>query len=293
VPARLTDTGAESSDTASEMNQQIQPPRSQNQTLCASRRAPDPLANCGVEALIPSNLPEPVRRELALLVESAQAAFGDELKSVVLFGSAAEGMLRPTSDVNLLLLLGKFDSERADRLREPLRRISAAIHLHAMFLLEAELPAAMEAFAVKFGDIVRRHHVLHGSDPFAGISPAPEKALARLKQILLNLAVRMREAYLLRSLREEQLVFVISEMTGPLRACAATLLELQGTPAASGKEALARVASTLLASPADTTLMEHISQARQTRALPAGTATSTFHSLRTLAEKMWAQANAM
>ncbi len=246
-----------------------------------------------MEVSIPSNLPEPVRRELASLVELAQSAFAADLKSIILFGSAAEGMLRPTSDVNLLLLLEKFDPDKADRLREPLRRISAAIDLHAMFLLEAELPAAMEAFAVKFGDIIRRHHVLYGSDPFAGLSPAPEKALARLKQILLNLTVRMREAYLLRSLREEQVVFLISEMTGPLRACAATLLELQGTPAASGKEALAKVASTLLTNPVDTELMEHISQARQTRALPDGASIPTFHALRALAEKMWAQANAM
>lgn len=246
-----------------------------------------------MEVSLPSNLPEPVRRELALLVELTQAAFGGALKSIILFGSAAEGMLRPASDVNLLVLLATFDPEKADALREPLRRIAAAIDLHAMFLLEAELPAAMEAFAVKFGDIARRRHVLCGSDPFAGLSPSPEKALARLKQILLNLTVRMREAYLLRSLREEQLVYLISEMTGPLRACASTLLELQGAPAANGKEALARLASTLLTSPVDTELMEHISQARQTRALPAGTATATFHALRELAEKMGAQANAM
>jgi hypothetical protein len=103
----------------------------------------------------------------------------------------------------------------------------------------------------------------------------------------------MREAYVLRSLREEQLVLLISEMTGPLRACAATMLELKGIPMANGKEALAKVAASLLSSPVDTELMDRISQARQARSLPAGTAATTFHSLRILAEKMWVQANAM
>jgi hypothetical protein len=175
-----------------------------------------------------------------------------------------------------------------------LRRISAAIRLHVMFLLDAELPAAMDAFAVKFGDIARRHRVLWGVDPFADRPLSPEKALARLKQILLNLAVRMREAYVLRSLREEQMVNLISELAGPLRACAATFMELKGTPEPNGKEALAKIAATLLPNAADAVeLMHRISEARETRTLPAGVAGPTFHALRSLTEKMCAQADAM
>jgi hypothetical protein len=247
-----------------------------------------------VEASIPQNLPEPVRSELDSFVARAQSAFGPDLRSVILFGSAAEGMLRPSSDVNLLLLLEKFEPAKADQLREPLRRTSAAIQLHAMFLLEAELPAAMEAFAVKFGDIARRRRVLWGVDPFAERALSPQKALARLKQILLNLAVRMREAYVLRSLREEQMVHLVSELAGPLRACAATFLEIQGTPETTGKEALAKVAAALLPSAAEADeLMQRISEARQTGALPAGVAGPTFHTLRSLTEKMWAQVESL
>ena len=229
-----------------------------------------------VDTLIPQNLPEPVTRVLGSFVESAKTAFGTELKSIVLFGSAADGMLRAASDVNVLLLLSAFDARKSESLREPLRNANAAIQLKAMFLLESELPAAIEAFAVKFGDITRRHVILFGSDPFAGVTVPRQAAITRVKQTLLNLTLRMREAYVARGLREEQLIFLISDMTGPLRASAATLLELQGTPAASGKEALAKVAATLLKSPADSELMDRISEARQTRTLPAGTAGAIF-----------------
>jgi len=37
------------------------------------------------------------------------AAFGDSLRSVILYGSGAEGRFRPTSDVNLLIVLSRFD----------------------------------------------------------------------------------------------------------------------------------------------------------------------------------------
>jgi len=48
---------------------------------------------------------EAVESVLAELVAAARSAFADALVSVVLFGSAAEGRLRPASDVNLLILL--------------------------------------------------------------------------------------------------------------------------------------------------------------------------------------------
>src|SRR5690348_7904854 len=115
-------------------------------------------------------LPEAVERALGSFLDAAKQAFGADLVSVVLFGSGAEQNLRPTSDVNILLVLKGFDQAKADQLREPLRFAHAAIELNAMFMLEAEVPAAMEAFAVKFSDILHRHRVLHGSDPFAHVT---------------------------------------------------------------------------------------------------------------------------
>ena len=56
--------------------------------------------------------------------------------------------MRAASDVNVLVLLSDSHREKADQLREPMRTAHAAIRLSAMFLLEAELPAAIEAFAV-------------------------------------------------------------------------------------------------------------------------------------------------
>src|SRR6185295_2756121 len=110
--------------------------------------------------------------------------------SVVLYGSGAEGQLRPTSDVNVMIVLTEFDRKRVDALREPLRIAHAAIKLTAMFLLESEIAAASESFAVKFSDILRRRRVLVGSDPFQGISITRQAEITRLKQVLFNLQLR-------------------------------------------------------------------------------------------------------
>ena len=57
-------------------------------------------------------LPENVERVLEGFVQSAQTAFGTDLISVVLYGSAAEGRMRSTSDVNVIVVLSRFDGAR-------------------------------------------------------------------------------------------------------------------------------------------------------------------------------------
>lgn len=206
------------------------------------------------------SLPVPVDRVLRDFTEAVCHALGSDLHSIVLYGSAAEGRLRPTSDVNVILVLSNFVQAKVDLLRDSLRVAQAAIRLTPMFLLEAEIDTAATAFAQKFSDILRRRCVVYGPDPFAGVSVPRTATIARLKQVLLNLILRLRELYVLRSLREEQLALVIADMAGPLRSCAATLLELQGQPVESPKEALAQVANTLAASGWQETLT-HLSEA--------------------------------
>ena len=128
---------------------------------------------------------------LSQFVDAARQAYGDGLVSVVLYGSGAEGKLSPTSDVNLLLVLRSFSEESADRLRASFLAAEAAIRLRVMFLLEQELPAATEFFAQKFSDILRRHKVLSGADLLASINIARKAQIFRLKQVLLNLTLRL------------------------------------------------------------------------------------------------------
>lgn len=236
-----------------------------------------------------NELPAKVNSVLTDFVDSTKRAFENDLRSIVLYGSGAEGQLRPSSDVNVIVVLAKFDQNKADQLREPLRLAEAAIKLRAMFLLEEEVQPASHAFAVKFADVKRRRRVLYGDDPFAVISVSREDSIFRLKQTLLNLILRLRESYISRGLREEQLVATIADAAGPLRSCAATLLELEGVSAPSAKEALQQISSSL---PGNEDL-QLVSEARQRHALPAGAAAPTLFHLMELARLMWVRAAAL
>jgi predicted nucleotidyltransferase len=123
-------------------------------------------------------------------------AFGDSLKSLLLFGSAAEGRLRATSDINLIMVFSHLDLDRVKAWRSDVELLVAAIDLQPLILLEDEIPAAAEAFAVKYFDILHRRRVLHGTDPFATLKISDEALQRRVSQVLLNLAMRLRHTML-------------------------------------------------------------------------------------------------
>lgn len=225
-------------------------------------------------------------------VQEAQNAFGPDLQAVILFGSAAEGRLRPMSDVNLMLVLAHCDPARIDAFRGALRTCHAAIRANVMFLLREELPLAARLFAVKFNDIKARHRLLWGEDPFPALEIDHAELRRRTREVLLNLAIRLRERYAMISLREEQLVPVISDATSPLRAAALALLEMRNEAGTlSPREALVKIAAAS-GKPEFVAAVEALPQVRQELSLAPGEAGPVLLQLSALASHLLAQLEA-
>ena len=239
-----------------------------------------------------SDLDGPVARTLTEFVAAAERALGADLKSIVLFGSAAENRLRATSDVNVIIVLTRFAREQIDVLSDAVLAGRAAIRLNVMWLLDAEIADAVEAFAVKFGDIARRHRVLWGTDPFATVSVPRRVAIARLKQVLLNLVLRLRANYALYSGREERLAALATDAAGPLRACAAEILELETSACVPPREALEQAVRTArredLAGAVDA-----LSEARKTGAVVPGTGAPLVLALSEIANHLLGRVKAL
>lgn len=188
---------------------------------------------------LPPGLPSETGNILRDFVERAREVFGESLQAAVLFGSAAEGRLRQQSDVNLILVLSVFTPQSATELSGALALARAAVDLHVMFLETSEIPAAFQCFAQKFGDILRRHFVVYGSNPFAGYGISRDDEILRTRQVLLNLGLRLRERYTLLSSHPDKMAAAIADAVGPLRTCAAAVHAIEGKPVASPKDAFA------------------------------------------------------
>jgi predicted nucleotidyltransferase len=219
----------------------------------------------------PADLMALADRVLDQLVRAARTTLEDDLLSVVLYGSAAEGRLRPASDVHLLFVLARLDALRFARLREPLRVAQVALRVSPMLVLQDELRAACHAFPDKFADLARRRRVLYGADVLEEITPTRAASVARLGQILLNHALRLRRGYALHSLREEQATRALAEATGAIRVCAATLFELRAEAVASPKRALSHWADALAGQPYGA-LLDRMARAHSGEDLPLGAA---------------------
>jgi predicted nucleotidyltransferase len=241
-----------------------------------------------IDNKIPEALPAAVRSWLSQSSQTLIDSLGEELEALILFGSAAEGLMRASSDVNLLIVLRRFDPERIDRASAVLQDAAAAVELHPMFLLASELPLAAESFSVKFDDIAHRHVVLYGKDPFDNLSIPRALIVKRLQQVLFNLTLRLRTLYANGRAREESLAALIADTAAPLRRSAFAILELRGDQPASPKAALESLAAEL---DGDWTGdLQNLSKAREDLHLDPGTAGNLILRLAELSEALRQQA---
>ena len=188
-----------------------------------------------------SDLPGDIADVLEEFTTRSIAAFGDSLKSLLLFGSAAEGRLRATSDVNVLMVFSGVPLDRVEGWRADVETLAAAADLKPLVLLEDEIAVAAEAFAVKYFDILHRRRVLHGADPFASLTISDDALRRRVAQVLLNLAMRLRHSLLLHN--DYARTRALTDAVGPLRASAVALQETSGQAPSAPREALLALAA--------------------------------------------------
>ena len=234
-------------------------------------------------------LPEAAQQGIDAFTAAARQVFGADLIAVVLYGSAADGRLRATSDVNVIIVLKRVERAALEAIGPAYRLAHAAIRLSAMFILESEIAFAAEAFAVKFADVSARHRVLYGTDPFERLTIDREAAIRRLRQVMINLTLRLREHLALSGAFPEQLALAAAEAVGPLRASAALILTLESGETAHPREALAAIAAAL----GQAAALEAITKARETGTEPEIGGSATLDGAITLAEALAARAEAL
>jgi hypothetical protein len=158
-----------------------------------------------------------------------------------------------------------------------------------MFILDSEIALASEAFALKFFDVSARHRVLWGSDPFAGLVIDRDSAKRRLRQVLINLTLRLREHRALSGVFPEQLALMAADAVGPLRAACALVLSLETGAVVHPRDALIAVA----AAGGKEAALAAITEARETGRVPAVGASAAIQAAIDLAALVATRAEAL
>jgi hypothetical protein len=102
---------------------------------------------------------------LAEFVAKMQTAAGDNLLSVVIYGSAAQGEFHPGySDLNLLCILRDTSFAALSRIAVAVKWWRKKKHHPPLVLAAQELTETADVFSIEFTDMKQRHRVLYGED---------------------------------------------------------------------------------------------------------------------------------
>jgi predicted nucleotidyltransferase len=132
------------------------------------------------------------------LVTQLQAAYGERLASVVLYGSAAGGDHIPNrSDYNVLVLLDAIDGARLSAASAVARAWREAGNPPPMTMTVEEWRRSSDIFPMEYADILERNRVLHGGAPFDGITVAPADLRLQLENQVMGKLLHLRQGALL------------------------------------------------------------------------------------------------
>jgi hypothetical protein len=141
-------------------------------------------------------LPAEVRRTLSAYLKDVDTLCGGDLKSVVLYGSAARGdYLTERSNLNLLLVLMTIEPTLLTRYAKVHRRWNKERLVVPLFLTRDELRASADLYPLEYTEMQDDHVVLAGEDPFDNVPIDPARLLLQCRQEISGNAVRLRQRF--------------------------------------------------------------------------------------------------
>jgi predicted nucleotidyltransferase len=151
--------------------------------------------------------------KLQEIVTRLQRACGDNLLSVVVYGSAArEDFHEKFSDVNLLVVLKQLVPASFAPLSDVLQWWTRGEKLRPPLVMTLEeLRESADVFAIELVDIQRSHKTLFGDDVVAGIDVPMNLHRVEVEHELRTTLLRLRHHFLLGSDNEDELRAVLAK----------------------------------------------------------------------------------
>jgi predicted nucleotidyltransferase len=127
---------------------------------------------------------------------SLGAALGDNLVSLVLFGSAARGThVQGRSDLNTLLIVRDATVARLHGAAPVVAEWARAGEPPPLIFAESEWRASADVFAIEIEDMREAHRVLAGRDPFDGLVTRRSDLRRELEHEARGKVLRLRTEY--------------------------------------------------------------------------------------------------
>src|ERR1043165_6540190 len=209
-----------------------------------------------------------VQQALNGLVEDLRATHGENLASVVLYGSAvAAGDNRELqSDYNLLIALNRITPEDLRLAQAPMREWQRLGHSLPVYFTVEELADASDVFPIEFHQMANARVVLYGRDPFEFVQLSNTNLRHQAEYELRSKLIQLRRLYIPASVSIEKLCDLMNDSLSSFAALFRAVLMLHGQEAPVSKPDCVRATAKLLQ--LDPTPIEKIFQFRSGGNLP-------------------------
>lgn len=178
------------------------------------------------------------------LVSQLQKAYGDSLRTVVLYGSAASGEHIPKrSDYNVLVIVDALDVDALMRAGAVARAWGEGGNPPPMTLTTEEWRSSADVFPMEYADILDRHKVLYGTAPFDGVTVDRHDLRLQLEHQAMGKLLQLRQGVLASGGDRKRLLELMSVSVSTFMVIFRSVLRFHGEEIGSGYEAVARRAA--------------------------------------------------
>ena len=144
--------------------------------------------------MIVEQLPEKYEKSLTAFVLSIRTLLGSDLKSIILYGSAARGEFDPKrSDLNLLVVLNEVEYRQLSILAPFIKKWSRQRIATPLVISPQYITTALDVYPLEFLDIQAARRVLFGDDVLAEIHPPVQSVRHQCEQEARGKLLHLRE----------------------------------------------------------------------------------------------------
>ena len=170
-----------------------------------------------------------IQEALSGLIDDLRATHGDNLASVVLYGSAAAGdQIELRSDYNLLIALNRITPADLRLAQAPMREWQRLGHPLPVYFTVEELADAGDVFPIEFHQMAKARVVLYGKDPFEFVQLSDENLRHQTEYELRSKLIQLRRLYIPASVSIEKLAELMSDSLASFAALFRAVLLLHG-----------------------------------------------------------------
>lgn len=168
-------------------------------------------------------------QSLDRLVEELRNAHGENLTSIVLYGSAAAGEVVPQdSDHNLLVVLQRIAAKDLRASQKPLAAWIKAGEPPPVYFTVEELQRAADVFPIEFTQMEKAREVLFGRDPFELVEISRANLRHQTEYELRTKLIQLRRLFVPASVSVEKLAALMSDSLASFAALFRSVLILHG-----------------------------------------------------------------